>query len=129
MVLFDSRTQHRVLPVKKGVRKSIVGWTVGPRWKQIMAEIMAEKEILFQERYNSGTTWTKNDFFEKNGYLVIKNLWDADELYHPCPKERGQYNWWGRGAHQFTHTEVESQVEGSLARYWHPQYRLSLIHI
>ena len=31
--LFDSRTQHRVLPVKKGVRKSIVGWTVGPRWK------------------------------------------------------------------------------------------------
>ena len=88
-----------------------------------MAEIMAEKEILFQERYNSGTTWTKNDFFEKNGYLVIKNLWDADELYHPCPKERGQYNWWGRGAHQFTHTEVESQVEGSLARYWHPQYR------
>jgi len=33
MVLFDSRTQHRVLPVKKGVRKSIVGWTVGPRWK------------------------------------------------------------------------------------------------
>ena len=33
MILFDSRTQHRVLPVKTGVRKSIVGWTVGPRWK------------------------------------------------------------------------------------------------
>ena len=33
IVLFDSRTQHRVLPVTKGVRKSIVGWTVGPRWK------------------------------------------------------------------------------------------------
>ena len=33
MILFDSRTQHRVLPVKKGIRKSIVGWTVGPRWK------------------------------------------------------------------------------------------------
>jgi PKHD-type hydroxylase len=33
IVLFDSRTQHRVLPVKKGVRKSIVGWVVGPRWK------------------------------------------------------------------------------------------------
>jgi PKHD-type hydroxylase len=33
MVLFDSRTQHRVLKVKKGVRKSIVGWVVGPRWK------------------------------------------------------------------------------------------------
>lgn len=33
IVLFDSRTQHRVLKVKKGVRKSLVGWVVGPRWK------------------------------------------------------------------------------------------------
>ena len=33
IILFDSRTQHRVLPVKSGLRKSIVGWVVGPRWK------------------------------------------------------------------------------------------------
>ena len=33
IVLFDSRTQHRVCKVRKGVRKSIVGWVVGPRWK------------------------------------------------------------------------------------------------
>lgn len=33
IILFDSRTQHRVLKVKKGERKSLVGWTVGPRWK------------------------------------------------------------------------------------------------
>ena len=33
IVLFDSRTQHRVLKVTKGIRKSIVGWVVGPRWK------------------------------------------------------------------------------------------------
>ena len=33
IVLFDSRTQHRVNKVKSGVRKSIVGWVVGPRWK------------------------------------------------------------------------------------------------
>ena len=33
IVLFDSRTMHRVLKVTKGTRKSIVGWTVGPRWK------------------------------------------------------------------------------------------------
>lgn len=32
IILFDSRMQHRVLKVTKGVRKSIVGWTVGPRW-------------------------------------------------------------------------------------------------
>jgi len=33
VILFDSRTQHRVLKVTKGVRKSLVGWTSGPRWK------------------------------------------------------------------------------------------------
>lgn len=32
-ITFDSRAQHRVLKVKKGVRKSLVGWVVGPRWK------------------------------------------------------------------------------------------------
>jgi len=33
IILFDSRTSHRVLKVTKGTRKSIVGWVVGPRWK------------------------------------------------------------------------------------------------
>ena len=33
IMLFDSRTKNRVHKVTIGVRKSIVGWTVGPRWK------------------------------------------------------------------------------------------------
>lgn len=33
IILFDSRIKHRVLKVKSGVRKSVVGWVVGPRWK------------------------------------------------------------------------------------------------
>ena len=33
MILFDSRTQHRVNKVTKGTRRSIVGWVLGPRWK------------------------------------------------------------------------------------------------
>lgn len=33
IVLFDSRAQHRVQKVTKGVRKSVVGWTCGPRWR------------------------------------------------------------------------------------------------
>jgi Rps23 Pro-64 3,4-dihydroxylase Tpa1-like proline 4-hydroxylase len=31
--VFDSRTTHRVQPVTKGIRKSIVAWIIGPRWK------------------------------------------------------------------------------------------------
>lgn len=33
IIIFDSRTQHRVLKVTGGRRKSLVGWIVGPRWK------------------------------------------------------------------------------------------------
>tara|TARA_R100000908_G_C3716229_1_gene120829 strand:- start:298 stop:927 length:630 start_codon:yes stop_codon:yes gene_type:complete len=33
MILFDSRTKHRVNKVTKGCRRSLVGWTVGPRWR------------------------------------------------------------------------------------------------
>ena len=32
VVVFDSRTQHRVLKVTKGTRKSLVGWVCGKRW-------------------------------------------------------------------------------------------------
>lgn len=33
LILFDSRTRHRVRKVTKGTRKSLVGWVLGPRWK------------------------------------------------------------------------------------------------
>lgn len=33
VILFDSRSRHRVQKIRSGVRKSIVGWVVGPRWK------------------------------------------------------------------------------------------------
>jgi PKHD-type hydroxylase len=33
IIVFDSRTKHRVRKVTKGVRRSLVGWCVGPRWK------------------------------------------------------------------------------------------------
>jgi hypothetical protein len=33
IVVFDSRTRHRVCKVTKGTRRSLVGWCVGPRWR------------------------------------------------------------------------------------------------
>lgn len=84
---------------------------------------MSELEVIVQEKLQTGTSWTNNDSFEKNGYLVLKNLWDPTELYCPVPKEKGQFNYWGKRTDQFTHQPVENQVEGSVSRYWHPQYR------
>ena len=88
-----------------------------------MAEKMTEEVLGNQERRNSGTAWTRNDKFEKDGYLVVKDLWDAEDLYHPLPDIKGQLNYWSKDVTQFSHNPVEGQVEGSLARYWHPQYR------
>ena len=33
IMFFDSRMIHRVTPVTKGERRSLVGWITGPRWK------------------------------------------------------------------------------------------------
>lgn len=33
VIVFDSRAKHRVLKIKKGIRKSLVAWCMGPRWK------------------------------------------------------------------------------------------------
>ena len=79
------------------------------------------------ERINSGTAWTHNKFFDDNGYFLVKNLWDPDELYSDIPDVSGQYHYQDENPEHFTHDDVEKQVQGSTSRYWHPQYRL--IHI
>ena len=33
VIVFDSRTPHRVCPIESGIRKSLVGWVVGKRWR------------------------------------------------------------------------------------------------
>tara|TARA_Y100000356_G_C11190200_1_gene251712 strand:+ start:62 stop:682 length:621 start_codon:yes stop_codon:yes gene_type:complete len=33
IVFFDSRLQHRAKSVTKGLRKSLISWAVGPRWR------------------------------------------------------------------------------------------------
>ncbi len=81
-----------------------------------------EKLKLESDR-NTGSSKTNNDEFDKNGYLVIKNLWDPKELYHPVPNVRGMIRYWGKKIDQFNYIEEEAQVKGSLARYWYPQYR------
>ena len=75
---------------------------------------MTELQLLFQEKLNTGTSWTRNEKFEKDGYLVVKDLWDPEELYHPLPEEKGQMNYWDKDPTHFTHQPVEM---------------LSLIHI
>ena len=84
---------------------------------------MTEQDLLNQEKRNVGTAWTRNENFDEFGFLVLKNLWRAEELYRPVPSIRGQVNYWGKKLDQYNLIENEMQVEGSLATYTHPQYR------
>ena len=91
IILFDSRTQHRVLPVKKeSVNPLLVGLLV-----PVGSEVNMD-QIEYQERCNTGSAWTRNEQFEKDGYLVYKNLWDPEELFYPVPEVRGKMIWWGK---------------------------------
>ena len=80
---------------------------------------MTEEEIALIELKESGTSWTRNESFDNNGFLYLKNIFDSKKLYHPLPDERGQINYWGKKLDQFDNEGVEKQVEGSLSRYSH----------
>ena len=84
---------------------------------------MKERDIVLAERNNTGTSWTRNPFFEENGYVIIKNLYDPDKLQCPPPEKPGLYKWVGDKDDEFIYNEIEIQVDGSIARYWHPHYR------
>lgn len=87
-----------------------------------MAEHMTQQDVDFQERINSGTSPTNNKKFDKNGYLILRNLWNPQDLYCPPPEIKGQYNYFGR-LDKFNHNPVENQVEGSTSRYYYPPYK------
>ena len=84
---------------------------------------MTLEDVKRTELLNSGSSKTGNDQFEKDGYLVVKDLWDSEELFRPIPELRGSASYWGKKLDQFTYKPIESQVEGSFSTYWHPQYR------
>ena len=50
---------------------------------------MAEDKLLAHEWVNTNTSPTHNQFFDDNGYSILKNICDPNMLYHPIPEERG----------------------------------------
>ena len=61
-------------------------------------------------------------YFDKYGYIYVKNLYDTKELFDEVPKERGQITYYG-SMNRYEHIPEEQQVNGSLARYSHPKYK------
>ena len=59
-----------------------------------MAEHMTELQVKFQEK-GIQNCLTRNEDFDKND-IVIKDLWDPEELYSPVPEQRGQFGYWDK---------------------------------
>ena len=81
------------------------------------------KNYIKHEYDNYKTSWTRNEFFDENGYLIIKNICDPKILVDDIPKERGQLNYRGKSLDAYEHIATESQVKGSVSRYSDPKYR------
>ena len=45
-----------------------------------MSERMSQTQLVQQEYNNHGTSWTRNEFFDRNGYLIIKNLLQREKI-------------------------------------------------
>ena len=87
-----------------------------------MAEHMTQADVNTSEKSNSYTSITGHEKFDADGYLVIKKLWKAKDLFCSPPKTKGQYNY-GRKIDEFEHVPLERQVEGSTSRYYYPPYK------
>ena len=88
-----------------------------------------ELQIMNSERQNCGTTPTNNEDLEKSGYVVVRNICDPEELYHPIPRERGTLVYFRNDLNNFSHDPKGQQVEGSLSRIHHPQYKMIFKHL
>ena len=91
-----------------------------------MAEAVSQQnnqlELLMSERTNTGSSRTNNGLVESQGYIVEKNFWDPEELYHPVPRERGQIFYFG-SIDRFQNNPEDPQVPGAYSRGNHPQYK------
>lgn len=78
----------------------------------------------YQRRVFPTRKMSKNESFEKNGYLLIPNLiTDPENIKVPVPSERGQFTYYHNRMDKFDYLPEETQVNGSLARYNIPIYR------
>jgi len=84
--------------------------------------MMTDLQIFETEQKNVGTSPTNNEEFEKNGYLLVKDLLDPNDLRCEPPIKKGSYSYKG-DINNFTYEPVESQVVGTTSRYNWPYYK------
>jgi len=73
------------------------------------------------EKKNTNTSPTRNKDFDRDGYLVIKNLFDPKKLYRPIPVDRNLIKYVDGSPMCLGE---EPQVPGSAATLDYPEFKL-----
>lgn len=77
---------------------------------------------IIQKR-NHGSTWTKNEFFDENGYFPVNSLCDASNLSYPPPEKRGLIHYSKKSPNVYTELDDDSMVPGCISTYFNPRYK------
>jgi len=84
-------------------------------------------ETYQRSSFPTTTNMTKNEFFEKNGYLFLpKLISDPENLYSPPPVDENGKRWTGQMKYvrnKVLYTPDEKQVTGSFGRFNIPVYK------
>lgn len=83
---------------------------------------MLQDILDFNGKNSTGTSPTNNPDFDKNGYLIVKNLWDPQDLFCEPPAEKGRYTYSG-SVEKCYFDPIEGQVEGSTSKYYWPPHK------
>lgn len=89
---------------------------------QYQQYVQEMQQIYIGERMNALSSKTNNEDFDKNGYLVIRNICDPEKLKCDIPEQPGIFHYYGK-INKFHYEPNENQVPGSTSRYYYPPYK------
>ena len=88
-----------------------------------MSELKLDREEIDDREFRyTGTSPTGHKEFDRDGYLVLRNVCDPKEFASKRPEKIGKYIWYDDNINVFDYEEDEGQVHECTSRYNYPPY-------
>ncbi len=88
-----------------------------------MSELKLDQEEIDNREFRyTGTSPTGHKEFDRDGYLVLRNVCDPKEFASERPEKIGKYFWYDDNINVFDYEEDEGQVHECTSRYNYPPY-------
>ena len=92
--------------------------------KELLEDPRNFQHILNQEKIHLDSAPTNDKEFDRLGYKIVRNMCDPKLMITPVPKLRGTMEYDPKTIDDTKyHHDDNEQVEGSIARYYHPFQR------